>query len=202
MKKKARIAVFISGNGSNLQAILDATRKQVLRHGQVELVVSSNADAYGVVRARQAGLPVAIIRGKDYATQDEYDNALIRAMGDYRIDLIVLAGYMNILSARFVSQYPQRIVNIHPSLIPAFSGKGYYGIKVHQAVVAAGVKISGATVYYVTDVCDGGKILAQEVVPVYDTDRPEDVQHRVLTQVEHVLYPRVIERLSEEIVGN
>ncbi|SDU81276.1 phosphoribosylglycinamide formyltransferase [Arcanobacterium phocae] len=201
-RNKARIAVLISGNGSNLQAILDAAATGALAHGTVELVISSSSQAYGITRARDAGVPVDVVRRQEFATQAEFDDALSQIIDQYQIDLIVLAGYMNILSKQFVERYPNRIVNVHPSLIPAFSGPGFYGLKVHEAVVAAGVKVSGATVHYVTEVCDGGQILAQETVPVYETDTPQDVQKRVLTEVEHIIYPRVIEQLSKEIAGN
>lgn len=143
-----------------------------------------------------------MVRSRDYASREEFDAALSNVIDDHRIDLIVLAGYMSILSESFVSRYPRRIVNIHPSLIPAFAGEGFYGLKVHEAALAAGVKISGATVHYVNEVCDGGEILEQETVRIEGIDRAEDVQQRVLTHVEHVIYPRVIERLSKEIVGN
>ncbi|WP_222842291.1 phosphoribosylglycinamide formyltransferase [Boudabousia marimammalium] len=201
-KKKARIAVLISGGGSNLQAILDAAANGSLSHGEVVLVVSSRDSAYGLERARLAGIPTAVIRSRDFASTADFDNALSKVIDDHQADLIVLAGYMSILSEGFVKRYPQRIVNIHPSLIPAFSGEGFYGLRVHEAALSAGVKVSGATVHYVNEVCDGGEILEQQTVRVFPDDSPQDLQQRVLTQVEHVIYPRVIEQLAKEIVGN
>ncbi|USR80137.1 phosphoribosylglycinamide formyltransferase [Arcanobacterium pinnipediorum] len=201
-KVKARIAVLVSGNGSNLQAILDAQADGILTHGHVALVISSNNTAYGLERARLAGIPTAVVRSRDFSSRDDFDNALSAVIDDHRIDLIVLAGYMSILSEGFVHRYRRRIINIHPSLIPAFAGEGFYGLKVHEAALAAGVKVSGATVHYVNEVCDGGEILEQQTVRVLPTDSPQDLQQRVLTQVEHVIYPRVIDQLSKEIVGN
>ncbi len=188
-----KLAVLISGSGSNLQAILDAIRSGLIKNGEVVLVVSNKADAYGLVRAEKAGLPWLTLDPKDYKGRLEYDQALAQALLDAHCDLVILAGFMRILGPDFIRTFEGRILNIHPSLIPAFSGPGFYGLKVHEAALKAGVKLSGATVHLVNEVCDGGKILAQEAIEVLPDDSPESLQARILNELEHKLYPRVIE---------
>lgn len=199
--EKAKVAVLISGGGTNLQAIIDAVNVGKLTHVELALVVSNKADAYGIERAKAAGLPVEVLAGVQYqGNKSAFEAALLEYLKKYEIELVVLAGFMAILSADFISQCPCQIVNIHPSLIPAFAGPGFYGLKVHQAALAAGVKVSGATVHLVNEICDGGKILAQETVCVQPDDTPQTLQQRVLREVEHVIYPRTIEQLAAEIV--
>lgn len=194
-----RLAVLISGSGSNLQAILDASRSGLIKNGEVVLVISNKADAYGLVRAEQAGLPYLTLLPKDYKGRLDYDQALTQAILDAHCDLVILAGYTRILGPEFIRTFENRILNIHPSLIPAFSGPGFYGLRVHEAALKAGVKLSGATVHLVNELCDGGKILAQEAIEVLPGDNPESLQARILQELEHKLYPRVIEEYCREM---
>ena len=161
MLKKVRIAVLVSGGGTNLQALLDA-RGTVLNHGDIALVVSNNAEAYGLVRARKAGVPTEVVRKKDLGSQDAFESRLSEILEAHNIDLIVLAGFMTILSEGFTSRFPERIINIHPSLIPSFCGEGFYGLRVHEAALDYGVKVTGATVHFVNEIPDGGRIIAQK----------------------------------------
>lgn len=197
---KAKLAVLISGGGTNLQAIIDAIEAGNIKHGQIELVISNREGAYGLERAKKHGLKNFLVKGKDFSCQEDFENRLIALIDEARIDLIILAGFMNILSENFVKHYENRIINIHPSLIPAFSGQGFYGIRVHEAAIKAGVKLSGATVHYVNELADGGEIIAQEAIEVREGDTAQSLQERILKEVEHKLYPRVIEDLSREIV--
>lgn len=188
-----RLAVLISGSGSNLQAILDAIQNGDLTDGEVVLVISNKADAYGLVRAEKQHIPTAVISKKSYTSVEAYEDAMLTLLDDYACDLIVLAGFTAILSPHFIKHLEKRILNIHPSLIPSFCGAGFYGLKVHQAALQAGVKVSGATVHWVNEICDGGEIIAQDTVPVYVEDTPETLQKRILEEVEHRLYPKVIQ---------
>ncbi len=196
---KAKIAVFVSGGGTNLQALIDAQTKQIIKHGKISLVVSNNSDAYALVRANMAGIPTKIVVKKDYDSQTDFENALISALDEAKIDFIVLAGFMTILTEHFTSKYPKRIINVHPSLIPAFCGKGYYGLKVHEAALSYGVKISGATVHYVNEVPDGGEIILQKAVIVRKDETPESLQMRIMRQAEWQILPRAAEMISKEI---
>lgn len=200
-KKKARVAVLISGGGTNLQAIIDGVESGALPHVEIALVVSNKATAYGLKRAQAAGIPSAVIASPTYSTKASQEAALLQILRAQNIDLVALAGFLSILSADFIAHCPAPIVNIHPSLIPAFSGPGFYGRRVHEAALAAGVKVAGATVHLVNEVCDGGQILAQETVRVQESDTPDTLQQRILHEVEHVIFPRVIEQLSKEITG-
>ncbi len=193
-----KLAVLISGSGSNLQAIIDATDNGILSAGKVEVVISNKADAFGLERAKNYNIPTSVIRKKDYSEQNAYEQAMIEAIDAYHCDLIILAGFTAILSSHFIKHFENRILNIHPSLIPAFCGEGFYGLKVHQAAIDAGVKVSGATVHLVNEICDGGKILAQETVPVFEEDTPEMLQSRILENVEHKLYPKVIQEICQQ----
>ena len=187
-----RIAVLVSGGGTNLQALIDAQHRGELANGSIAIVVASRADAYALERAITHGIPAATVARKKYTTQETYEAALLAVLQAQEIDMIVLAGFMHILSAGFVAHYPGRIINVHPALIPSFCGKGYYGIKVHEAALAYGVKVSGATVHIVNEVPDGGQILLQKAVDVLPNDTPERLQRRIMEQAEWVLLPQAV----------
>lgn len=196
---KARIAVLVSGGGTNLQAILDAQKAGVLKHGEVTLVVSNNANAYALERARQGGIEAVALPKTEYPTQEGFETALCELLTAHGIDLIVLAGFMRILSEQFTASYPKRILNVHPALIPSFCGKGYYGLRVHEAALSYGVKLTGATVHFVNEIPDGGEIILQKAVPVRKDDTPETLQRRVMEQAEWKILPRACELVSKEI---
>ena len=189
-----RIAVFVSGGGTNLQALMDA-QGSVLRSGQIVLVVSNNPDAYALERAKNAGIPTEVVVKKQCGSQLAFEEKLKEVLSAHRIDVIVLAGFMTILTENFTAAYPQRILNVHPSLIPSFCGEGFYGLRVHEAALAAGVKVTGATVHFVNEVCDGGQIIAQKAVCVEDGDTPETLQRRVMEQAEWILLPQATEKV-------
>ena len=193
MKEKARIAVLVSGGGTNLQALLDAQQSGVLHSGEIVLVVSNNSKAYALERAAKAGVETAVRKGP--AFEDE----LRVLLQQYRIDLIILAGFMRILSESFTSEWPNRILNVHPSLIPAFCGKGYYGLRVHEEALRRGVKVTGATVHFVNEIPDGGEILLQKAVDVLPGDTPEQLQRRVMEQAEWILLPQAAELVSKGV---
>lgn len=188
-----KVAVLVSGGGTNLQAILDAKAAGKIPHGEIALVVASNPDAYALQRAAAAGVASAVVRRRDYATQDAFDAALLATLSAQGIELVVLAGYLTILSPTVIRAYDHRILNIHPSLIPSFCGAGFYGLKVHEAALAKGVKVTGATVHFVNEIPDGGEILLQKAVDVEPGDTPESLQRRVMEQAEWQLLPRAIE---------
>ena len=194
------IAVLVSGGGTNLQALIDAQGK-VLQHGKIKLVISSKPDVYALQRAKQAGIDHCVISKRDYSTQEEFSNALLQQLQSYQIDMIVLAGYLSILDETIIRAYPNRIINIHPSLIPSFCGKGYYGLKVHEAALAYGVKVTGATVHFVNEIPDGGKILLQKAVDILPFDTPETLQQRVMEEAEWILLPQATEMIAKEIEG-
>ena len=194
------IAVLVSGGGTNLQALIDAQGK-VLQHGKIKLVISSKPDVYALQRAKQASIDHCVIAKRDYVTQEEFSNAILWQLQSYQIDMIVLAGYLSILDETIIRAYPNRIINIHPSLIPSFCGKGYYGLKVHEAVLAYGVKVTGATVHIVNEIPDGGKILLQKAVDILPYDTPETLQQRVMEEAEWVLLPQATEMIAKEIEG-
>ena len=196
---KTKIAVLVSGGGTNLQALLDAQENGLLDAGEIVLVISSNASAYALERAEKAGVPGLVYSRKDLGSQEAFEAAISRALEEYGIELIILAGFMSILSGDFTRQWPRRILNVHPSLIPAFCGKGFYGLKVHEAALAYGVKLTGATVHFVNEVPDGGEILLQRAVEVQPGDTPELLQRRVMEQAEWLLLPRAAQMISEEI---
>ena len=198
--KKAKIAVLVSGGGTNLQALLDAQAAGLLPHGQIALVVSSNAGAYALMRAANANIPAKTVSPKLCGGQEAFEETLSCLLAEHEIDLIVLAGFLTILSANFTSGWPSRILNVHPSLIPSFCGAGMYGLKVHAAALSAGVKVTGATVHFVNEVLDGGRILLQKAVDVLPDDTPETLQRRVMEQAEWQLLPRAAEMVSEQIV--
>lgn len=194
-----RIAVFVSGGGTNLQALIDAQKAGSIRSGRIELVLSSNREAYALTRASNAGIACAIVEKKQCADQAEFEARIRRYLERYQIDLIVLAGFMSILSGDFTRDWPNRIINVHPSLIPSFCGKGFYGLHVHEAVLAYGVKVTGATVHYVNEIPDGGKIIMQKAVSVCKNDTPQILQKRVMRQAEWVILPRAVEQVCQEI---
>ena len=184
------IAVFVSGGGPNLQALLDAEKAGKIPGGTIALVVSSNPDAYALKRAERAGVPTAVLRRRDFASQREYDDALLGRLQASGIGLILLAGFLTIVSGRVVGEFPNRIMNVHPSLIPSFCGEGYYGLRVHEAALERGVKVTGATVHFVDETCDGGPIILQKAVEVLPGDTPEVLQKRVMEQAEWKLLPQ------------
>ena len=194
------IAVLVSGGGTNLQALIDAQGK-VLQHGKIKLVISSKPDVYALQRAEQAGIEHCVIAKRDYVTQEEFSNAILQQLQSYQIDMIVLAGYLSILDETIIRVYPNRIINIHPSLIPSFCGKGYYGLKVHEAALTYGVKVTGATVHIVNEIPDGGKILLQKAVDILPFDTPETLQQRVMEEAEWILLPQATEMIAKEIEG-
>ncbi len=196
---KTKIAVFVSGGGTNLQALIDAQKSGILQSGEIALVLASNHKAYALTRAAENNIPSAVVIRKEFDSQLSYEEKVKEVLKEYGIELIVLAGFMSILSENFTSAFPKRIINIHPSLIPSFCGKGYYGLKVHEAALAYGVKVTGATVHYVNEIPDGGEILMQKAVEVKDGDTPEVLQRRVMEEAEWILLPRATEQVSKEL---
>ena len=199
MNGRIRIAVLVSGGGTNLQALIDAQKAGRLPSGELRLVVASRPDAYALTRAEAAGIPTVVCDRRSLP-QAEFEAALLQALEAAAIDVIVLAGFLSILSADFVRRYPDRILNVHPSLIPSFCGKGYYGLRVHQAALERGVKITGATVHLVNEIPDGGRILRQKAVEVEDGDTPETLQRRVMENAEWQILPEATEQICEELL--
>ena len=196
---KTKIAVFVSGGGTNLQALLDAQAEGKLQDGQIVLVLSSNPGAYALQRAEKAGVSSVTVSRKDSASQAEFEAAISRELENAGIEMIVLAGFMSILSADFTARWEKRIINVHPSLIPSFCGKGYYGLRVHEAALRYGVKVTGATVHYVNEVPDGGQIILQKAVDILPGDTPEVLQRRVMEQAEWQLLPRAAQLVAKRI---
>ncbi|HIS65136.1 MAG TPA: phosphoribosylglycinamide formyltransferase [Candidatus Avoscillospira avistercoris] len=192
---RARIAVLVSGGGTNLQALLDAQQSGILHSGEIVLVVSNNESAYALERAAKAGVDTSIVTKKGCGSQAAFEQELVRQLEHAHIDLIILAGFMSILTKSFTNRFPNRIINVHPSLIPSFCGEGFYGLRVHQAALDYGVKVTGATVHYVNEIPDGGKILAQKAVDILPEDTAETLQRRVMEQAEWILLPQVAEEL-------
>ena len=201
MLRKARIAVFVSGGGTNLQALIDAQASGLLHSGEIVLVISNSEDAYALTRAANAGIPTVTITKKSCGGQSAFEAAVLAELEKHRIDLIVLAGFLNILSSGFTARFPQRILNIHPSLIPSFCGKGMYGLRVHEAVLARGVKVTGATVHFVNEIPDGGELVLQKAVSVMPGDTAEILQKRVMEQAEWILLPQAAELVSARILN-
>lgn len=197
---KTKIAVLVSGGGTNLQALIDAQSSGIIKSGGICLVLSSKDGVYALERAKKAGIPSAVVSRKACADQAEFEDKITKALEGAGAELIVLAGFMSILSAGFVSRWPKRIINVHPSLIPSFCGEGYYGLRVHEAALAKGVKVTGATVHFVNEIPDGGEIIFQKAVPVRKKDTPEILQKRVMEQAEWKLLPRAAELVSAEIM--
>ena len=194
-----RIAVFVSGGGTNLQALLDAHSAGEIASGEIALVLSNNAGSYALKRAENAGVKTAVILRRDFESQAAFEDAVSACLAENRIDMIVLAGFMSILSADFTGKWPKRIINIHPSLIPSFCGQGFYGLHVHEAALARGVKVTGATVHYVNEIPDGGEILLQKAVDILPGDTPEVLQRRVMEQAEWILLPQATETVAAKL---
>ncbi len=191
------IAVLVSGSGTNLQALIDAQERAEIPGGQLALVVSSKTDAFALERAKSAGIKTEILLRKRFSLQEDYDEALLSILENYKIDLIVLAGFMTIISDRVIRRYENRMINVHPALIPSFCGEGFYGLRVHEAVLQKGVKLTGATVHFVNAVCDGGPIILQKAVEVKPDDTPELLQRRVMEQAEWKLLPQAVALFCE-----
>lgn len=198
---KARIAVLVSGGGTNLQALIDAQNCGIIKSGQIALVISNNSGAFALERAAKVGIPALVIIKKECGSQEAFEDRIKEALGTYQIDLIVLAGFMSILSERFTADFPERILNVHPSLIPAFCGKGYYGLRVHEEALQYGVKVTGATVHFVNEIPDGGRIIMQKAVEIQEGDTPEILQKRVMEQAEWKILPDAVEKVSKQLVG-
>lgn len=200
--EKAKIAVLVSGGGTNLQALIDAQKAGIIKSGEIALVVSNNPNAYAITRASNANIPCVIVSKKECGTQQAFEEKIIDVLRENGIDLIVLAGFMSILSADFTSKFPKRIINVHPSLIPSFCGKGFYGLKVHEAALEKGVKVTGATVHYVNEIPDGGEIILQKSVTVKRNETPESLQQKVMRQAEWKILPKAAELVSAEIIAS
>ena len=187
------IAVLVSGGGTNLQALIDAQAAGQIQNGAISLVISSRTDAFALERAKKAGIPTRVLLRKGFAEQADYDAALLALLKESQIQLVVLAGFMTIISETVIRQYENQIINVHPALIPSFCGPGFYGLHVHEAALEKGVKVSGATVHFVNEVCDGGPIILQKAVEVLPDDTPETLQRRIMEQAEWKLLPRAVE---------
>lgn len=199
-KKNVKIAVLVSGGGTNLQALIDACNNKIIKSGNIELVISSNPNAYALKRAEYANIQTAVVSKKEFTSQQEFEGKIKELLLSNGIELIVLAGFMSILSADFTKEYPNRIINVHPSLIPSFCGKGFYGLRVHEAALEYGVKVTGATVHFVNEIPDGGKIILQKSVAIKKSDTPEVLQRRVMEQAEWKILPRAVEIVSKDIL--
>ena len=195
-----KIVVLVSGGGTNLQALLDAKAAGQIPHGEFVRVISSAAGAYALERAKNAGVQGVVVERKG-KTAEEFETALLAELEAAEADLIVLAGFMTILSEKIIEKYPEKIINVHPALIPSFCGKGFYGLKVHEAALEKGVKVTGATVHFVNEIPDGGRIIAQKAVDVLDGDTPEILQKRVMEQAEWIILPQSVEKVSKDIIS-
>ncbi len=201
-ENKANIAVLVSGGGTNLQALIDAQDKGILTSGRIKLVISNKKDAYALTRAANAGIKSSVITRKDCGGQQAMEEKMIGILEENKIDLIILAGFMSILSEEFTKKYDHRIINIHPSLIPSFCGEGFYGLHVHEAALAKGVKVTGATVHFVNEIPDGGEIIMQKAVSIRENDTPESLQKRVMKLAEWKILPAAAEKISKQIIEN
>ena len=199
MSDKAKIAVLVSGGGTNLQALIDAQKSGIISSGEIKLVISNNECAYALQRAKKANITAVVCSKKILG--NEFEDTLIEILDENEIDIIVLAGFMCILSENFTKRYPERIINVHPSLIPSFCGKGFYGLKVHEAALGYGVKVTGATVHFVNEIPDGGRIIMQKAVAIEDGDTPEILQRRVMEQAEWIILPEAVEKVAKEIIN-
>ncbi|MBQ6934865.1 MAG: phosphoribosylglycinamide formyltransferase [Clostridia bacterium] len=193
-----KLAVLVSGGGTNLQAILDAIDSGKIKNAEVALVIANKTSAYALERAKNHGIKTAVIRKKDFASKEDAEQAMIDAINAEGCGLVVLAGFLSVLSPKFIRAFEKKIINIHPSLIPSFCGEGYYGLKVHEEALKKGVKVTGATVHYVDEIVDGGEILAQKAVYVEEGDTPEVLQKRVMTEAEWIILPEVINKLANQ----
>lgn len=201
MRERVRIAVLCSGGGTNFQAILNAADAGMIPDGEIKLVVTDHKEAFVLQRAARAGIKAEIADRKDVPDRAEREAKILKILKENQIEFIVFAGFMTILSENFVREYPDRIINIHPALIPSFCGEGYYGLRVHEAVLARGVKVTGATVHYVTEICDGGPIIAQRAVEVKEGDTPETLQKRVMREAEWIILPEAVETVCKKLTG-
>ena len=197
---KAKIAVFVSGGGTNLQALIDAQKSGIIESGEIVLVVSNSAGAYALERAANNGIKSEVVLKKELGSQEAFEARLVEVLEENQIDMIVLAGFMSILSGDFTGRYDGRIINVHPSLIPSFCGKGFYGLKVHEEALKYGVKVTGATVHFVNEIPDGGQIIMQKAVEVLPDDTPETLQKRVMEQAEWIILPQSTEQICKEIL--
>lgn len=195
-----KIAVLVSGGGTNLQALLDAQGSGIIKSGRICLVVSNNPNAFALERAKKADVPGVVVSKKELGSQEAFEEALAKTLQEHEIDLIILAGFMSILSESFTKRYPQRILNVHPSLIPSFCGKGFYGLRVHEEALRYGVKVTGATVHFVNEIPDGGQIILQKAVEIQDGDTPETLQRRVMEQAEWKILPQAAEMVSKSML--
>jgi phosphoribosylglycinamide formyltransferase-1 len=196
---KTKIAVLVSGGGTNLQALIDAEKKGIIKSGAIALVISNNPNAYAIKRAENANIPYEVVSKKELGSQEAFEEKMLEVLKTNGIEMIVLAGFMNILTARFIREYENRIINVHPSLIPSFCGKGFYGLRVHEAALEYGVKVTGATVHFVNEIPDGGKIILQKSVAIKAGDTPESLQIRVMQQAEWKILPRAAEIVAKEL---
>ena len=196
MSKK--IAVLVSGGGTNLQALIDAEKNGIIKNGKISLVISNNSTAYALERAKNNGIDSAVVLKKECGSQEASEEKIISLMNEYEIDLIVLAGFMSILSENFTKTFPHRIINVHPSLIPSFCGKGFYGLHVHEKALGYGVKVTGATVHFVNEIPDGGEIILQKAVSVKEGDTPEILQKRVMTEAEWNILPEAVSLFCQD----
>ena len=201
MENKIKIAVLVSGGGTNLQALIDAERTGIIKSGTISLVVSNVKDAYALTRAKNAGIETLTVSKKELGSQDAFEDKIISELDKRGIELIILAGFMSLLSEKFTRHYDERIINVHPSLIPAFCGKGFYGLRVHEAALEYGVKVTGATVHFVNEIPDGGKIIMQKAVKIRECDTPETLQKRVMKIAEWKILPLSAEKISAEILA-
>ncbi len=197
---RVRVAVLCSGGGTNLQAILDSAAAGAIPSGEIALVISDSAQAFALERAKRAGVKTFVVDKKQYPDRREREQRILAALEEAGIGLVVLAGFMTILSEAFTKKYEMRMINVHPSLIPSFCGPGFYGLKVHEAALARGVKVTGATVHFVNEVCDGGPIIAQKAVEVQEGDTPEVLQKRVMREAEWIILPRAVETVCKQLL--
>ena len=197
-----KIAVFVSGGGTNLQALIDAQKSGIIKSGEIALVLSSNPNAYALERAALAGIPSAVVSRRACASLSEFEAQIEAKLEEYGIEMIVLAGFMSILSADFTRKYDKKIINVHPSLIPSFCGKDFYGLRVHEAALAYGVKVTGATVHFVNEVPDGGEIIMQKAVYIEEGDTPEILQRRVMEEAEWKILPMACEQVARKLADN
>ena len=199
-EKRAKIAVLVSGGGTNLQALIDAEKSGIIKSGKISLVISNKSDAYALERAKNAGIETAVVLKGDCSGKEEFESRIMELIDSHGIDFIVLAGFMVILSERFTSKYPRKIINIHPSLIPSFCGEGFYGLRVHEAALSYGVKVTGATVHFVNEIPDGGEIIMQKAIEIRDGDTPESLQKYVMENCEWIILPQALEKVCAEMI--
>lgn len=199
---KTKVAVLVSGGGTNLQALIDAQKSGIIKSGEINLVISNNENAYALKRAEKESIKTAVVLKKNCSSQNDFENKIIEKLKENNIEIIVLAGFMSILSENFTMLYKDKIINVHPSLIPSFCGKGFYGLKVHEEALKYGVKVTGATVHFVNEIPDGGKIIMQKAVEIKDDDTPEILQKRVMEEAEWKILPLSLEKVCKDILKN